>query len=569
MTEFLCDVLRDFFEGDFLLGNPDQPLQSRIGGPEDMPWALVETMTYGSGEAPALQLRFVKRMAGGRDLHSAVLPPRELPFQADPKLDWMQQRLSTSSVYKPSFFKAQPHSALCRDGGSQEAASRQRETSSLLQKESIDQLQHGVRGGARQEEVVSRLGGSRKLLQYDSVGMHECFEQHQVRAQQQAPSNKRPAHISEMDEIFKLPCLPSAGQVPLLALNGGGDKGKARCRQSPRFVSAASPRSDSGWDTSAQDLRSGKMTPRTQKEADSSAARVAQRKNMVMQHVNRLQNKDWASRKVAVDALASFVEADPTVLEYVMVLLDSRKDRCRQTAVWAISRIVDKGDPGAVELLLIRLESRSMEVRMAALSALRHIAVKGDRRTILGVLKRFKHADWNVREAAVDALQHVADQGDPYALEELAECVRGDPDWRVRQVAMEQLEVLLDGSMTSVRIALECFAAACADVSDIDKARPLAAPLLSTSSYRSVLRSVCVPAAQGVCPQCRGVCGAGLDERFNCQECVSGVRTWFSTKFLQKSAVAFVMGGHARLGARSWVRVLDPELLPLILEHVS
>jgi HEAT repeat protein len=291
-------------------------------------------------------------------------------------------------------------------------------------------------------------------------------------------------------------------------------------------------------------------------------AREAQRKNMIMAQVKKLGNKDWASRKVAVEALASLCAEDSSVLEYVMALMDSKSDKSRQTAVWAIQRIVNKGHVEAIEMLMRRLEHPGEEVRMAALSALSNVAVKGQAAAIQSAVKRLGHQSWTTREAAVDALQHVALQGDACAIEGLAECIRIDKDWRVRQVAVEGMAGLLDASLGSVRVALQCFAAVC------DGAQGAAegpAMHLSLSCYRSMLSKCGIPSHVGECS--RG-CRAGDGEsKFKCRACVEGVKQWAGSRLWQGMALAFAMGSHQRVGCDSWVGRLDPELIPLILAY--
>jgi hypothetical protein len=94
------------------------------------------------------------------------------------------------------------------------------------------------------------------------------------------------------------------------------------------------------------------------------------RHNMVAQLMRRLQDRDWASRKAAVESLGSLVTGDARVLDGVMQHLESRSERARQTAVWTLSRIVARGNRGAVDRLLERIAHPLLEVRMAAVAAL-------------------------------------------------------------------------------------------------------------------------------------------------------------------------------------------------------
>ena len=94
------------------------------------------------------------------------------------------------------------------------------------------------------------------------------------------------------------------------------------------------------------------------------------RHGVVAQLMRRLQDRDWASRKAAVESLGSLVTGDARVLDGVMQHLESRSERARQTAVWTLSRIVGRGNRGAVDRLLDRIAHPLLEVRMAAVTAL-------------------------------------------------------------------------------------------------------------------------------------------------------------------------------------------------------
>lgn len=281
---------------------------------------------------------------------------------------------------------------------------------------------------------------------------------------------------------------------------------------------------------------------------------------MIMAQVKKLGNKDWASRKVAVDALAGLCAEDSTVLEYVMALMDSKSDKSRQTAVWAVQRIVNKGDEDAIEMLMRRLEHPGEEVRMAALSALSNVAVKGQAAAVQSAVKRLGHKSWTTREAAVDALQHVALQGDACAIEGLAECIRVDRDWRVRQVAVEGMAGLLDASLGSVRVAIQCFATVCEEAQGTAEGPVLH---LSLSCYRGMLSKCGIPSNVGECSRgCRASDGEG---KFKCRACIEGVQKWAGTRLWQGRALAFAMGSQQRLGCDSWAGRLDTELIPLIM----
>jgi HEAT repeat protein len=86
--------------------------------------------------------------------------------------------------------------------------------------------------------------------------------------------------------------------------------------------------------------------------------------------MRRLQDRDWASRKAAVESLGSLITGDARVLDGVMLHLESRSERARQTAVWTLSRIVGRGNRAAVDRLVERIAHPLLEVRMAAVKAL-------------------------------------------------------------------------------------------------------------------------------------------------------------------------------------------------------
>jgi hypothetical protein len=522
-----------------------------------MPWVLGEPQAYhGLRDRPTMQLRFVKQ-----EKHQEACIPQVLKAPASDEYlvgDKCNFHSSTpaaagggfkppaSRIYKPS---------LCFRPTSSHSNPMHHEDRQPPNNSSSAHTQEQQ----QQQNVNSNLHKQVKMV--DACGMKRA----------NAP----------MGEIFRLPMVPSGSLLlPLAAANGlerGGGNQKA-CfvtAQTPRYP-VSSPRLD--FETLVDPCNNGVgrksmaqlLTPRTQKEADMAVARLAQKKNMIAQHIKRLQNKDWASRKAAVDSLALLVAADPSVMNHIMALLESKSDKSRQTAVWAISRIVSKGDPHTVDLLIQRLESPLLDVRMAAVSALESIAVKGAAVAVQGVVARIlHHSDWSVREAAVDSLQHVADKGDMYALEGLTRCVCHDTDWRVRQVAIESIFPLLDRSLVSVKSALECCTAVCKAPDECNE--KASAPRMLVSQYRNIMSCMGVPHTIGMCKSCRAKISRDKenDTQFQCIACVSGMRTWVQTALFQQHALAFAMGGHERLGAGSWVRELDSELIPIILEYAK
>lgn len=375
-----------------------------------------------------------------------------------------------------------------------------------------------------------------------------------------SPPTRKEIHVSSgVKRLLISPRIPPtdvrrAASEPQLAVQ---EPARNAPKESPRIaLPKNSPRvtmSPRVTPSSLIGLASGIRTPRSRIEEDS---RWMQRKNTIARLMKQLQAKNWNSRKFALEQLAALVEEDTSVLEGVIGHLESKSAKTRETAVWAISRIVVKGNTDAVSRILTRIEHTVPQVRLSALAALSQVAHKGDRETVAAIVKRLSHADWQVREVAADALAQISGLGDGVAIEGLIGLMC-DKDWRLRPVAIEALETLVDRSVGAL-VPLVNYLSAQLQVrkgEDEEKAR-----------RQSPLRvfNILTRAINPTAPRCQ-TCTASEDTEQICSKCVDRMGSWINTALLPPHWIAFLMGGHSRLGSESFIYHLDASLYPLIV----